>query len=103
MSSPAHDKSCLHLVATARESALKDCLNQRLESDSVVFIDAGVMHLVAELPGAPSLAGAGFFFSSEDLQARGLIPFARQQSVKTLDDRATVRLLRQHDHCLTWK
>lgn len=103
MSDPAHIKSCLHLVASARESALRDCLNQRLESDSVVFIDAGVMHLVAETPGALSLAGPGFFFSIEDLEARGLIPFARQQSVQTLDDRATVRLLRKHDHCLTWK
>ena len=103
MSGAMQIKSCLLLVVSARESALRDCLNERMESDSVVFIDGGVMHLLAETPGAPNLAGPGFFFSTEDLQARGLVPFARQQSVQTLDDRATARLLRKHDHCLTWK
>jgi len=103
MSAAESTRTCLHLVVSAHHSALADCLNQRTDADSVVFIDGGVMHLLSDTAQRPDLAASGFFFSHEDLEARGLMPFAREQGVQTLDDRATVRLLRQHDHCLTWK
>lgn len=90
-------------MVSAHGQTLADCLNQRVEADTVVFIDSGVMHLLADIADHPNLASSGFFFSHEDLEARGLMPFAAEQGVQILDDHATVRLLRKHDHCLTWK
>jgi len=90
-------------MATAQESALKDCLSQKLDCDTLVFIDAGVMHLLSGMTDQLDPTDPGVYFSSEDLEARGLVPFAREQGVQIVDDRATVRLLRSHDHCLTWK
>jgi sulfur relay protein TusB/DsrH len=103
MPAPQSSRSCLHLVVSARLSALQACLDQRLEGDDVVFIDAGVMHLLDDFPDSPDLAGPGFCFSIADLEARGLVSMARRQGVRVLDDRAVARLLSGHEHCLTWK
>ena len=68
--------------------------------DDVVFMDAGVMHLFSEQVRSKV---PGFYFSSEDLDARGLLRIGRDLALDILDDRASANLLRNHDHCLTWK
>ena len=97
------NRSCLHFVVSATPSALTDGLNCRVDGDSMVFIDAGVMHLVAESGLQIDLNSPGLAFSREDLEARGLLRVARDRGVKILDDRGMVALLRNHEHCLTWK
>lgn len=94
--------TCLHLIVTGCAAALDDCLNQFSAGDVIVFLDGGVMHLTtisgsADLPGNSAVC-----YSLEDLQARSLLETARVKGVKTTDDRGVARLLREHDHCLTW-
>ena len=95
-------RNCLHLVVSASESAVGDCLVHCLEGDSIVFLDHGVMHLLGIDDGKEILSRHQVSFSIVDLQARGLAGTARRLEVRLKDDRAIARLLLTHDHCLTW-
>jgi sulfur transfer complex TusBCD TusB component (DsrH family) len=95
-----NSSTCLHFVVSANDSALDDCLNQFQIGDDVVFMDAGVMHLFSE---QVSSKAPNFYFSSEGLDARGLLRIGRDLALEILDDRASANLLRNHYHCLTWK
>lgn len=93
---------CLHLVAGAGHEALADCLSHADPSDTVLFLDAGVLHLLRA--AASSLGGpaAAVFFADADLRAHGLLETARRAQVATLDDAGFCQLLAAHEHCLTW-
>ena len=103
MTATEKQTTSLHLVASSSSSALTDCLRQAMNGDSIVFIDAGVMHLVLNQEKGVEFTKPGIRFSYADLEARGLTAMARNRGVEILDDRATACLLLSHDHCLTWK
>lgn len=92
--------SCLHLVAGDAAEALADCLAQHCAPDAVLFLDAGVLHLLDD-DGAGT-AGAGACFLEADLQAHGLLELARRRRVPVIDDAGFCALLAAHRHCLTW-
>lgn len=90
--------SCLHLVAGDGAEALADCLAHRCAGDALLFLDAGVLHLLDDRE-----AGAGAHFLEADLQAHGLLGLARRRRVRVIDDAGFCALLAAHRHCLTWK
>jgi sulfur relay protein TusB/DsrH len=94
--------SCLHLVVGAGSEALQVCLGQVAATDSVLFLDAGVLHLLRA--SADSLAGsaAAVYFGDADLRAHGLLELARRAQLDVLDDAGFCDLLAAHTHCLTW-
>jgi sulfur relay protein TusB/DsrH len=94
--------SCLHLVAGARREALEDCLSQAGPADTVLFLDAGVLHLLHMAAGSPAGAAAAGYFADADLRAHGLLEQARRLQAATLDDAGFCDLLAAHPHCLTW-
>jgi len=101
-SPPETTSRCLHLVAGAGRDALDDCLAQLAPGDSVVFLDAGVLHLLrssAALPGAASEV----FYTDADLRAHGLLEAARRARAGVVDDAGVCALLAQYEHCLTWR
>lgn len=92
--------TCLHLVAGDGRAALEDCLSLCVAGDALLFVDAGVLHLLrplSELPG-----GVEAHFLAADLQARGLLEAARGRQLGVLDDAAFCGLLATHERCLTW-
>ena len=94
--------SCLHLVAAPGGRALEDCLAQALPGDAVLFLDAGVLHLLtADVPQRGPAAPA-FLFAAADLDAHGLLATARKAGVAVVDDADVCGLLAEHAHCLTW-
>ena len=92
--------SCLHLVAGDGAEALADCLAHHCAPDAVLFLDAGVLHLLGDHATAAAVAGAHFL--EADLQAHGLLELARRRSVPVIDDAGFCALLAAHRHCLTW-
>ena len=97
----ASTPSCLHLVTGAGQEALDDCLLLSRARDAVVFLDAGVLHLLHDAR-APVVGLAEVLFSAADLQAHGLLERARALNVKVIDDAGICALLAEHPHCLTW-
>jgi sulfur transfer complex TusBCD TusB component (DsrH family) len=98
---PSSSARCLHLVAGAGHGALEDCLAQTAAGDYVVFLDAGVLHLLR--PAAALPAGAGeVFFADADLRAHGLLEVARDARAGVIDDAGVCALLARCEHCLTW-
>jgi sulfur relay protein TusB/DsrH len=95
--------SCLHLVVRSSADALENCQSQFAAEDEIVFLDEGVTHLAHFLRQASGPGPAGSFFSSEDLDARGLLPAAQSADAATVRDPDIVELLQKHDFCLTWK
>lgn len=102
-------KRCLHLVAGAGQEALDDCLAHRAARDALLFVDAGVLHLLRHATGfvAGSVSGSGagvaeVHFLAADLQAQGLLELARRLNVSVVGDPVFCELLAAHDHCLTW-
>jgi sulfur relay protein TusB/DsrH len=93
--------SCLHLVAGTGREALDDCLLLSRAGDAVVFLDAGVLHLLDDA-GAPVVGLAEVHYSAADLQAHGLLQRAKALQVNLVDDTGICALLAQHEHCLTW-
>ena len=94
--------SCLHLVVGAGDSALGSCLSQAGSTDAVLFLDAGVLHLLQAAPDSPNTRQASVYYSAADLHAHGLSDLARRQNVDILDDTGFCELLAAHRHCLTW-
>ena len=96
-------RSCLHLVASASEAARRDCLAQIRTGDRLVFIDAGVMHLLSHGEAGshswPDLCA----FNLPDLEARGLAGLAQEMGVTTVDDRGVAAGMKAMQHCVTWK
>ena len=92
--------TCLHLVAGDGREALEDCLSLCVAGDALLFLDAGVLHLLQALPVIPD--GAEAHFLAADLQARGLLEAARRRQLSVLDDAAFCDLLAAHGRCLTW-
>lgn len=93
---------CLHLVVGVGPDALNDCLAHSGAGDAVLFLDAGVQHLLHF--GSGPLAGlAEAHFSAADLQAHGLFALARRTGVSVIDDAGFCALLQAHHHCLTWR
>jgi len=102
-SSTARAATCLHLLAGAGRQALDDCLSQAEEGDSVLFLDAGVLHLLT-IPQQPSGSSAvASFYAAADLRAHGLLELARREGADIIDDAAFCQLLASHQHSLTWK
>ena len=114
---PEELKRCLHLVAGADQEALDDCVAHSAARDALLFVDAGVLHLLRHATGivvdsvAGSVAGsvvgfgagaAAVHFLAADLQAQGLLELARRLNVSVVGDPVFCELLAAHDHCLTW-
>jgi len=93
--------SCLHLVAGDGAEALADCLAHHCAPDAVLFLDAGVLHLLADRATAAEADGAHFL--EADLQAHALLDLARRRGVRVIDDAGFCALVAAHRHCLTWK
>ncbi len=93
---------CLHLVASSHTEASARCHAVIAQDDAVLFIGDGVMQALD--PEKKYLAHFPVcLFSKVDLQARGVLPTAIELGLKTVSDREFVDLLKQFDHCLTWK
>jgi sulfur relay protein TusB/DsrH len=99
----SHDRGavpgCLHLIAGENAEALADCLAHSRAQDAVLFLDAGVQHLLRDR-GAD--APAALHYLQADLQARGLLDLALRRRVRIIDDAGFCALLAAHRHCLTW-
>jgi len=95
--------SCLHLVAGSSREALVDCLSQAAPGDSLLFLDAGVLHCLQPEFRLPEALKDAAWFSAADLDARGLGAVARRAGLQLAADARFSQLLRQHRHCLTWK
>ena len=94
--------ACLHLVVGAGRRALEDCLSHAGPADTVLFLDAGVLHLLRTASGSPAGAAAAVYFADADLRAHGLLELAGRLQVAVLDDAGFCELLAAHPHCLTW-
>jgi sulfur relay protein TusB/DsrH len=99
---PQPAASCLHLVVGAGEGALENCLAHADAADAVLFLDAGVLHLLQAASAWPDSSQAPVFYSATDLRAHGLFNLARHLKVDILDDDGFCELLAAHRHCLTW-
>ena len=99
--SAAKAKNCLHLVLSHQRSALENCLAVFNDGDTLLFLDAGVMHLPSLVSDAGEMQEA--VFMAADLQARGLLDAARARNFRVMGDEGFAGLLAGHDHCLSWK
>jgi sulfur relay protein TusB/DsrH len=100
--SPQPAASCLHLVVGAGEGALGNCLTHAGAADAILFVDAGVLHLLQAASAWPDSSQTPVFYSATDLHAHGLFSLARRLEVNILDDDGFCDLLAAHRHCLTW-
>jgi sulfur relay protein TusB/DsrH len=96
------ETSCLHLVVAAGHRALRDCLSLCRPGDSVLFLDAGVLHLLGPRPEGNPETTPALLFAVADLEAHGLLASARAAGARTADDADFCALLAAHGHCLTW-
>ena len=97
-----NDNTCLHLVVTAGERALGDCLAQCRPGDAILFLDAGVLHLLDARLAGGGKSGPAVWFAAADLEAHGLLARARAAGVTIAGDSDFGGLLAAHRHCLTW-
>jgi hypothetical protein len=96
------DKTCLHLVVAAGGRALEDCLARSLRGDTILFLDAGVLHLLDARTTCGGESGPALLFAAADLEAHGLLACARAAGVHIAGDADFGGLLAAHGHCLTW-
>lgn len=94
--------TCLHLVVRSSFSALANCRSHVAEGDSVLFLDDGVMHAIVGSDDISKTSLDECYFSSADLQARGLETIV-SDSDSLLSDQEIATLILAHDFCLTWK
>lgn len=97
-----NDKTCLHLVVAAGDRALGDCLAQSRQGDTILFLDAGVLHLLDDRTACGGESGPALLFAAADLEAHGLLASARAAGVHIAGDAGFGGLLAAHGHCLTW-
>lgn len=95
------NKNCLHLVLSHQQRALENCLSVFIDGDTLLFLDAGVLHLPALAVDAAETLEA--IFMAADLQARGLLDAADACGLSVINDEDFADLLARHDHCLSWK
>ena len=93
---------CLHLVAGEGRRAIQDCLARCRPDDTVLFLDAGVLHLLTEPDGAGGSEAPEFRYLAADLEAHGLLDGARRAGVAIATDADLCALLARNDLCLTW-
>lgn len=96
------ERTCLHLVAAAGARALSDCLAFSRPQDTILFLDAGVLHLLGPELAGRSGSRPALRFAAADLEAHGLLASAQGAGVRTADDSDLCTLLAAHDHCVTW-
>ena len=97
-----HDNTCLHLVVAANDRALGDCLAQSGPGDAILFLDAGVLHLLDGPMTSGGESAPACLVAAADLEAHGLLASARAAGADIVGDDEFVRLLAAHGHCLTW-
>ena len=93
---------CLHLVAGSGQACLQQALAHAAAGDSLLFIDAGVLHLLRAASEETVPAGVEMAFLAADLEAQGLRDFAERAGVRVLPDAALAGLLVEHRLCLSW-
>ena len=93
--------NCLHLVLSCSRKSLENCLSVFSDGDTLLFLDAGALHLPALAAGAGEMQEA--VFMAADLQARGLLDAALANGFTAVDDDKFADLLAGHAHCLSWK
>jgi len=103
MAGPGKSGKCLHLVVRSSRESLLRCRAQCAAGDTVLFFDAGVMHLTGDAQDCFANDAMMVLYSAPDLKARGLGSIALDQAVQTLDDSEFGDLLARHEFCLTWK
>lgn len=96
-----NEHNCLHLVLSHSRKALESCLSMFGDGDTLLFLDAGALHLPALATGASEMQEA--VFMTADLQARGLLDAALANGFTVVDDDRFADLLAGHAHCLSWK
>lgn len=94
---------CLHLILGTGGEALDACAACRGPQDFVLFLDVGVMHLLEARMNSSASGAMSTGFATADLEARGLIEVARELGTRLVSDAEFARLVRDHDHCLSWK
>lgn len=92
----------LHLVAGSGVDASARCLAVFKEGDAVLFIGDGVMQALNPQQEFRALFSSCYFLQV-DLEARGGLQTALAPGLQTVSDLKFVALLKQFDHCLTWK
>ena len=97
-----NDYTCLHLVVAAGDRALGDCLARSGPGDAILFLDAGVLHLLDAPTARGGEPGAAWMFAAADLEAHGLLARARETGADIVGDEDFGGLLAAHRHCLTW-
>lgn len=95
--------ACLHLVTGSEREALDACRAHSSTEDVILFLDAGVMHLLDKAEKPLPDGGPEVFYASADLRARGIFEAAVSSVVQLADDADFVRLLRECSHCLSWQ
>lgn len=98
----ANPARCLHLVAGSGPSCLRQALAHAAPGDSLLFIDAGVLHLLRAAGGESVPDGVETAFLAADLDAQGLRRAAERAGVRVLPDAALAGLLGEHRLCLSW-
>lgn len=102
MPGPTPEKqNCLHLVLGHGRRALENCLSVFSDGDTLLFLDAGVLHLPALAADAEAMQEAAWM--TADLQARGLLDAAGACGFTMIGDEEFADLLDGHRHCLSWK
>jgi len=96
------DNSCLHLVLGSGAEALDACSSCCGLADAVLFMDAGVLHVLDDNLHSFTGGRQSVYFSTADLQAHGLLKVALDAGLAVAEDSLFTRLLREHDHCLSW-
>ena len=93
---------CLHFVAAPGPRAVGDCVAQCRPDDTIVFLDAGVLHLLTEQRQDDGGTTPEMFYLAADLEAHGLLVSARKAGAAIATDADLCTLLARHGHCLTW-
>lgn len=93
---------CLHLVAGSGQACLQQALAHAAPGDSLLFIDAGVLHLLRAAGEETVPDGVEAAFLAADLDAQGLRALAERAGVAVVPDGALAGLLGEHRLCLSW-
>ncbi len=94
---------CLHLVLGTGVEALDACATCCEPQDFILFLDVGVMHLLEARMNPAAAVAKSTGFATADLEARGLIGLARELGIRLVSDAEFALLVKDHDHCLSWK
>jgi sulfur transfer complex TusBCD TusB component (DsrH family) len=89
---------CLHLIMSADTRAWRDCMAHRLDGETVILLDNGVMHLL----GVEALPAAVVALAT-DVAAHGIGSQAVHTGVPLWDDAQWVAHLTCCAHVISWK